>query len=235
MTRLGSGVLSVLALGATGCYTTHNVATLSPLDTAYPVSASSQYVDRSGAVVDDEGYTVERPFEFEKTVSAPRHESTETALELRPELDRLLASSHGDAITNLKVQAVRYEAGSHVSAANWKILGWTCGLSGGALLAAGAATDRDTIRSPLLTTGAVFAGVGVLSFVFAAVATEPTSWHFKVSGLVVKSTTRAAEAPLVAPAAPSPPVAAELPSPPPGSVPAVAPAVTPVPPSKGTF
>lgn len=219
MIRIPGGLVVVAAVGATGCYTTTNVATLSPLDTAYPVSASSQYVSGSGEIVDDSSYGVARSFEFEKTVSGARHESTETPLVVTSELDRLLASSNGDAIVNLKLQATRYDTGSHGSAASWKTLGWTFGLSGGALMLAGAAVDNE--RSPaVITAGAVVAGAGALSFLLAAVTKEPASWHFKVSGQVVRSKSSV-------PTAPTPSAAPSSVQ----TVPSTAPSVAPAPPA----
>ncbi|HMA96597.1 MAG TPA: hypothetical protein VKP30_28120 [Polyangiaceae bacterium] len=177
-------LLLSLGLLCNGCYTSRNVVTVTSLDTKYPVSASGQYLDTSGAIVSETQYSVVAPFNFEKTVTAPRHQSTETRFPLEPELDRLVNQHGGDAVTDLKIEGIDYQTGSHSSAAFWKQWGWALGLTGGTFLVVGAA-DAD-LRGAFVPTGAVVMGVGALGFLFAAMANDPTEWKFKVTGHVVK-------------------------------------------------
>jgi hypothetical protein len=135
-------------------------------------------------VVDQKQYAVIAPFSFETTIEAPRHSSTETRFDLEAELDRLVSSQGGDAVTDLKVEGIGYDPGSHSSAAFWKQWGWGFGVTGGTLLLIGAADAN--LRDSMVPAGAVLAGLGALGFVFAAVANDPAEWKFKVSGNVVK-------------------------------------------------
>lgn len=184
--RLATSSCAVLLAGllTTGCYTTKNVVAVAPLETKYPVSASGAFVDSSGGVVDQKQYTVVAPFSFERTVETPRHSTTETRFELEPELNRIVSQQGGDAVTDLKIEGVGYDNGSHSSAAFWKQWGWGFGITGGTLLLVGAA-DAD-LRGTMVPAGAIVAGIGALGFVFAAVANDPAAWKFKVSGNVVK-------------------------------------------------
>ena len=187
-----AAVLGPLALLA-GCYKTTNVATLTPLHTAYPVSASPQYVDQSGQIVTEKDYEVVQPFSFNRIVQAPPHEETVTALAFEPDLDRIMNTSQGDAITNMQVAATNYDVGSHSSAAGWKIAGWTFGITGATFLVAGAAIRDDPQTEPkigtnLMVTGAVCAGIGVLSYLLGRAQQKPASWQLEVSGKVVKRT-----------------------------------------------
>lgn len=175
----------VAAVFASGCYTTSNTVTVTPLDTKYPVSASGQYVTPSGDIVEEKGYNVVEAFEFTKKIEAPRHEEAETELMLEPELNRLMQQHQGDAITQLNIAATRYDPGSHGSAAGWKIIGWTFGITGGTFLLLGATADDDT-SGPIMTVGGVFAGLGALGFVLSGTTNDPATWELKVSGQVVK-------------------------------------------------
>lgn len=177
-------LLLSLGLLCSGCYTSRNVVTVTSLDTKYPVSASGQFLDSGGAIVTEKQYSVVAPFDFEKTVTAPRHSSAETRFALEPELDRLVSQHGGDAVTELKIEGIDYRTGSHSTSAFWKQWGWMFGLTGGTFLVVGAA-DSD-LRGAFIPTGAVVAGIGALGFVFGALANDPTEWKFKVSGQVVK-------------------------------------------------
>lgn len=183
----------------TGCYTTKNVVTVTPLETKYPISASGAFVDSTGGVVDQKQYSVVAPFSFERTIKGPRHSTTETRFDLESELDRVVSQQGGDAVTDLKIEGTGYDPGSHSSAAFWKQWGWGFGVTGGTLLLVGAA-DAD-LRSSMVPAGAIVAGLGALGFVFAAVANDPATWTFKISGNVVKraGTTPASVAPAAAP------------------------------------
>jgi hypothetical protein len=197
---LPTAVVVALA-AATGCYRTTNVATLAPLHTAYPVSASPQYIDRSGAIVTESDYQVVQPFAFSRIVEAARHSETVTALAFEPDLDRIMNASKGDAITGMKIAATDYNIGSHGTSAAWKILGWTFGLTGGALAVTGLAVgdDQETgtkIGTNLVVVGGVTAGVGVLSYLLGAALGEPARWQLEVSGKVVKRTGPAVQAAL---------------------------------------
>jgi hypothetical protein len=143
-----------------GCYRTTNVATLTPLHTVYPVSASSQYVAPGGAIVTEKQYQVVQPFSFQRAIQAAPHEETLTALALQPDLDRIMSTSRGDAITDMRISATNYDAGSHGPAAGWKILGWTFGLTGATLAVTGLAVGDNpetgtSFGTDLVVTGPV--------------------------------------------------------------------------------
>src|SRR5690606_16755303 len=105
-----------------------------------------------------------------------------------PELNRLVAKHRGDAITDLKVAGTDYDTGSHGSAASWKVLGWTFGLTGATFVVLGAAIDDDSTGAggSLMTAGAVIAGLGVVSYLLSYAANDPASWNIHVQGNVVK-------------------------------------------------
>lgn len=172
-------------LATSGCYTTSNVVTMGQLRTKYPVSASGQYVDASGTVVTENEYEVVKPFEFERSIEAERHEDTETELKLQPALDEFLAQAQGDAVTDMKIYATEYDTGSHGSSAGWKIMGWSFGLTGATFLVTGAAVG-DEMGGTFMTLGAVFAGVGLGSYLLGLTANDPTAWKLHVTGNVVK-------------------------------------------------
>lgn len=185
--RLGAAVL------LTGCYTTTNVATLAPLHTAYPVSASAQYVDPHGEIVSDENYEVVQPFSFTRNVEAPTHGARLTPLAFEPDLDRIVSASHGDAITHMKIGAQNYDVGSHPTSASWKILGWLFGLTGATFAVTGALMDDGSetgqrLGPAFVTTGVVTAGFGVVSYLIGAALNRPAVWQLEVSGKVVKRT-----------------------------------------------
>ena len=175
----------------TGCYTTTNVATMGALHTNYPVSASGQYVDPSGAIVTENDYTIVKPFEFDRSIEGARHEDTETPIVLQPELDRALAESQGDAITDVKIYATEYDSGSHGSSAGWKVMGWTFGLCGATFLVTGAAVGGDAAE-PLLIVGGVFGGIGLGSYLLGLAANDPSVWKLHVTGNIVKRNAAAA-------------------------------------------
>jgi hypothetical protein len=178
--------LLMAALLCSGCYTTTHVVNVPPLRTKYPVSASGQYIDNGGALVTEDQYQVVQSFDFKKTVEAPRHEASEATLKLEAELDQILAQHQGDALTQVNIAATDYDPGSHGSAAGWKILGWTLGLTGATFAVAGAASDYES--EGLIAVGGVFLGLGVLSYLAAAVADDPAVWSLQVKGNVVKQT-----------------------------------------------
>jgi hypothetical protein len=195
----------VLLLGASSCYTTANVVTVPRLETDYPVSASSHYVDADDTIVGGADYHALPPFSFEVAVSGARHETTQSVLRLEPQLDRIVANARGDAITDFRIEPIEYNNGSHELAAKLKLLGWQFGIAGAGALsiaALGAAkSDHDMARTGLLIGGGV-AGLSALSFVLSALANRPASWRFWVTGRVVKRT----HAPLAPPTeAPDPP------------------------------
>jgi hypothetical protein len=224
---------------STGCYTTTHVVSVAPLKTKYPVSASGQFLDEQGAVVTEDNYKVVAPFEFDQRIEAPRHETTETQLKLEANLDRILAENRGDAMTDVSIVATDYDPGSHGSAAGWKILGWTFGLSGATCMAVGAGTED---AGPLVAVGGVFLGVGVLGFALSALADDPAAWTVEVKGNVVSrqhlgglGLSGGAEA---APGAPTTPRAPAVPTPavpttPAGPTPAVPTPAVPTPAGPG--
>jgi hypothetical protein len=181
----GAAILVGTASVAAGCYTTTNVATLAPLHTAYPVSASSQYVDQSGRIVTDDEYEVVRSFSFHHGVEAEPHRATLTALALQPDLDNIMSTTGGDAITGMKVQAIDYDAGSTYQSAGMKLTGWTLGFTGLAVVALGVGIG-DEVGSTVTKVGAVTAGIGVVSYVIGAILRRPARWQLEVSGNVVR-------------------------------------------------
>jgi len=209
-----------IALTVTGCYTTSNVATFTPLQTNYPVSASPEYVAQDGQIVAPNQYQVTAPFQFNEVVDGEVHANTSTRLALEPQLNDLVAKSQGDAVTNLKIQAVNYDHGSHASAGSWKILGWTFGITGASVAVLGAAigdrNDSSAHSSGLLLGGGIIAGLGVLSYVIGSTLKDPAEWQFQVSGQVVRRTAQAtpSAAPLTPPMSSAPPLAPSAPLPP---------------------
>lgn len=184
--RAGTSLLagSVL-LATTGCYTTSNVVTMAPLKTDFPVSASGQYVDGSGDIVEESEYEDLAPFTIERTYEVPRHSEGHTTLELEPELQRIVRQAGGDAITDLKIEAVEYDSGSHGSAAGWKIFGWSMSITGGLLLGTGAALGGDA-GDILYPIGGVTLGIGVASFLLSLTTNDPAKWQMQVTGQVVR-------------------------------------------------
>jgi hypothetical protein len=208
------------ALLLNGCYTTKNVVVVPPLDTRYPVSASGQFVDANGAIVTEQQYSVKNSFSFERTVAGPRHDSRLAELRLESDLDRFVAANRGDAVTNLRIRASEYDAGSHETSARLQLAGWGLGLTGGALVAVGASLDNEGLGTAFLASGGVMAGLGILSFVFGVAADEPAKWHLQVSGDVVQAKasvdvppTETQPAPGAAPSTDAPSAPAESPGP----------------------
>jgi hypothetical protein len=196
----------VAPLFAAGCYTTSNVATLEPLHTAYPVSASAQYVDGDGQIVTEREYSVVQPFSFAQQIEAPRHDSAHTALVLEPDLDRIVAANRGDAITKLQLQATGYDLGSHSSAGACKALGWLFGVPGLLGVTAGLVAGGDH-RTTAVGIGAGVTGFGIALYLLGASLQTPASWQFEVSGQVVRRTmpAPASEPPHPPPALSAPP------------------------------
>jgi hypothetical protein len=186
MRLAGTALLtSSLLLATTGCYTTSNVVTMAPLKTDFPVSASGQYVDGSGAIVEEDDYESVAPFTIERTYEVPRHSEGQTTLELEPELQRIVQQAGGDAITDLKIEAVEYDSGSHGSAAGWKIFGWSMSITGGLILGTGAALGGDA-GDILYPIGGVTLGIGVASFLLSLTTNDPPKWQMQVTGQVVR-------------------------------------------------
>jgi hypothetical protein len=199
--RAATAAACTAGLFAAGCYTTRNVATLEPLHTAYPVSASSQYVDGDGQIVTAKEYTVVQPFSFEQRIEGPRHASTHTKLVLQPDLDRIVATSRGDAITKLKIEAINYDVGSHRSTAGWKQFGWFIGAGGLLTGTIGLARGGDD-GTAVAEISAGIVGFGVALYLLGAALDTPARWEFEISGQVVRraTPTPAPEPPSAAPA-----------------------------------
>jgi len=77
------------------------------------VACSEQYVAPDGTIVTEDQVELIDQFRFERKVESARHDETVTELELTPDLDRILREANGDAITGLKIRAVKYDSGSH--------------------------------------------------------------------------------------------------------------------------
>ena len=183
--RGAGAAIVVAAMAVAGCYTTTNVATLGPLHTNYPVSASSQYVDKSGSIVTEKDYEVVQSFSFHHDVDAALHQKTLTVLALEPDLDKIMSAIEGDAITQMKVQAIDYDTGSSYQSAGMKLTGWTLGFAGLTIVALGVGIGSDE-GGTVTKVGAVITGLGVASYVIGSVLRLPASWRLDVSGNVVR-------------------------------------------------
>ncbi len=179
---LGLGLL----IGTSACYTTTNKITFSSLDTSYPVSASPQYIDNTGAIVTPTEYQVLERFEFVRVAKGPRHEETTTKLNLKPQLDSIMTRTRGDAITRTRIDVLDYNRGSHLTSGVLKLMGWNFSLGGVAFFALiPSAPDRQA--ATLGAVGGATLGLGVLFFVLGAfVADDPSAWKFRVTGDVVR-------------------------------------------------
>lgn len=199
--------VALVVLATQGCYTTASIVSVPPLETAYPVSASSSYVSAEGTIVRKEQYRTIEPFAFEQAVESPRHARTKSVLRLQPELDRVVTSSKGDAITNLRIEPIDYDFGSHESAAKASLGGWVFAIGGAGALSVGALaaakSDGDTARAGL-TLGSMFAGAGAASFMVAALLRQRTTWRYWVTGRVVKQVRPVTSTGPMPPAADSP-------------------------------
>lgn len=179
-------LVAIFSVASTGCYRTRNIVHLSPLETSYPVSASSQYLDASGAIATPENYEVLSNFQFERTIEVSRHSQSEAQLKIESEVDQYVKQAGGDAVTHLKVVATDYHGGAHYSAASWKMMGWSFGLMGAPLLIIGAASNDSTLKSVFIPMGAAFMGVGAVSYALSFAANKPSQWKFQISGTVVR-------------------------------------------------
>jgi len=134
-------------------------------------------------------------------VAAPPHSETVTPLAFEPDLDRIVSTNQGDAVTSMKVAATNYDIGSHGTSAAWKITGWLFGITGASFVVIGAAVGDDPqagtqVGTNLIVAGAITAGVGVLSYLLGTALREPATWQLEVSGKVVKRTGHAVQATL---------------------------------------
>lgn len=180
-----SVVVVTLAAASTGCYRTSNTVTLEPLETKVPVSASGQYVDAQGKIVNEAQYEVVDSFQFEQQVRAPRHDKTETKLDIDEEIDSIVAQAGGQAVTDLRIEATGYDSGSHEPAAMWKQMGWMFLGTGAGLFVVGVAANDPEVNDVMYPAAAVFAGLGGVSFALSLTARKPTEWTFSVGGNVV--------------------------------------------------
>jgi hypothetical protein len=177
---------ALLASVAAACsYTTKSVVSVQPLPTIYPVSASGQYIDGRGVTVTEKDYRVLAPFTLRRSVQASPLATTESMLELAPQLDELVKAAEGDAITNMKVAATEYELGSHRVAASFKLMGWTLGLTGAGFAAVGLAIDDEKTKGAV-AGGAVCAGLGLIAYLIGAAQNDPAKWHIEATGQVTR-------------------------------------------------
>jgi len=183
------GLVLAAALTSVGCYSTSNVARMPPLETSYPVSASPSYVSVDGTIVDPSEYRVVDSFGFERQVAGPRHTDSDTTLHLEPDLDRIVHKAHGDAVTQLKVDVIDYDPGSHQVSAGLKQIGWMFSLSGACGLALGGAMaanhDSDNATGALAAGGA-FAALGLTTVLIGSLLSSPAHWRLWFSGHVVQ-------------------------------------------------
>ncbi|MGC4095166.1 MAG: hypothetical protein QM756_46055 [Polyangiaceae bacterium] len=184
----------LLSLGGGCTFTTRNVATVQPLATTHPVSASAAYRDAQGQILTASDYEVVMPFMFRKDVTSPLYAETETALHLEPELERLLWLAKGDAITKLRIQAVSYSPGAHYDSARMQLLGWNVGIAGSILVVPGLISlgndNADVPKYVLSISGACLAA-GALFLWLGKTHDTPTRWRLRVSGEVVRASPRA--------------------------------------------
>jgi hypothetical protein len=182
-------VLSFLVAPLTGCYQTANVVVVPELKTDFPVSASSQYRDASGAVVAKANYEVLHEFAFDKTVSVPRYDQQETTLALEPEFGRLIAEDGGTAITDVTIGATHYDPGSHATASLLSAMGWSfvgaAGLSAGLGLSI---DDPPELRDAMWLSAAALAVLGLAGVLVGNAQDEPSVWTLHVQGRVVRGT-----------------------------------------------
>ncbi|HOU91832.1 MAG TPA: hypothetical protein PLU22_12345 [Polyangiaceae bacterium] len=98
------GLVVSLGLGAVGCrITSGNTVVLAPLDTEFPISASSSFRDAEGRTVTEDDFVVVHEFTFERSVEARRHREVTQSLDLRGDLAALVARYSGDAIVGLMI------------------------------------------------------------------------------------------------------------------------------------
>lgn len=195
-------VVSVLIAGC--AYTTTDTVTLSPLHTKYPVSASPEYVSTSGKLVRPKDYDVLTTFNLHRTIrGSGTHETTTSSLELDSDVDRLVAASGGDAVTEMKIEGVDYDRGSHRSSASWKLVGWTFAITSVPFFIGGIAAESSRDQTILVASGAGILGIGLLTYLMSFTTTEPPAWQFEISGRTVRHKPPAVPPP-EAPATPSP-------------------------------
>jgi hypothetical protein len=182
--RFGAGAL-MASVTAACSYTTKSVVSVHPVPTTYPVSASGQYIDNDGTTVTEKDYRVLSPFTIRKTVRTAPLATTESLLELAPELDNVVKAADGDSITKMKIAATDYELGSHPAAAGFKIMGWTLGLTGATIVTVGLSMDNEKAKGAV-AGGAVCAGLGLIVYLIGAAQNDPAKWHIEASGQVTK-------------------------------------------------
>src|SRR6185503_21069605 len=143
------------------------------------------YVDQRGGIVTEKDYEVVHSFSFHRAIGAEVHKKTLTVLALEPDLDKIMSSIDGDAITQMRVEAIDYDTGSSYQSAGLKLAGWTFGIAGLTIVALGVGIG-DEEGGTVTKVGAVFAGIGVASYVLGSVLRRPTSWQLEVSGNVIR-------------------------------------------------
>lgn len=214
-----------------------NEVFIDPLQSRFPASASSMYLDGTGRVVAPGQYSTVKTFQLARTVDTPAHAAATLPLELEAELDRLVATSGGDAVTNVTVQAVSYDPEGHYSTNRWKVLGWMGTILGGSTVGLTALFDSVDNRAfnepkalPWYGIGVGTIALGITSFIVASdrKASVRNHWHFNIEGQVVKRNPEARIAP-TAPATPAQPLAAPMASPQLQATPALPTAAQPAP------
>lgn len=185
-------ILLAAATALAACVTTNDVA-FGRMDTSFPVSASSSYVDAAGRVVSRADYDVAgHELALHLVVEAPILEQTSVRLGLEPDLDAFVRDRGGDAITNLRVETTAIDPGGHGRFAGCLYLSIPTGLLGALVTGLGVISFVSPKTSGESSAGAfVLVGTGLVAL--SALATfvdlklaRPDSWTISVHGDVVK-------------------------------------------------
>lgn len=181
----------ILAVGNLGCLTTRTITdvVVNPVQTSYPVSASPSFVDGQGTIVNPDGYTMITSFHLDKVVMGEVNRPTTHELTLAAEVGRMIASSQGDAATNVVIRGVSYDSGGHTSVPLWKFIGWfSLGIGGPISLMAAETELKSGSPSPIWLGSTALAAFGVFSFIYAYYqgSHNPPRWNIVVDGQIVK-------------------------------------------------
>lgn len=222
--RSASLLLTLTTLLASGCVTSTSIVHLDPMQTRYPVSASGQYLDSRGQVVKPGEYRSLRSFKLDRSVDVPAGTTAAVPLDIQADLDRLVDSTGGDAVTNVTLQATSFVPEGHASVALWQSLG-TLGLVfggpfalvGGAAIATDPQLRHDSQMIAMGAVGTAVAALGVAALLTASHrrSTTPNHWNVHIEGDVVQR--NSAEPSAASAAASAPPSAGRMAEPVPSS------------------
>jgi hypothetical protein len=189
---------------AQGCAWSANTVPMDSLQTSFPVSASSKYLDANGNVIAPDQYQTVRSFQIHRTVKVKSAAPVVAPLELEEELDGLVTAAGGEAITNMTLQAQAYKAEGHYGANGWQALGWLGILIGGPTLGLSAMFDNGDHKHfnesgfyPWYGVGAGVLAMGLVSMAVASSrrAAQPNVWEIAIEGQIVRRKTMDSSAP----------------------------------------